>query len=103
MQVFSLFFENKVNGKNQKAESDKMIPIEFAHLKNFDADNHEDNKTHSFLNNFKLNQSERSSMHNRADSVCRNHERILKKRYAPTCQNNKNQWPILHNSHVTQL
>ena len=85
MQVFSLFFENKINGQYQETESDEMVPIKIAHLKHFYTDYHEDNKTYSFLNNFKLNQRKRTAIYNRADSVCRNHKWILKKRNAPAC------------------
>ena len=74
MSSLSLFFENKINGKDQKAEPDKMIPVEFAHFKNFDADNHEDYKTDGLLYDLQLHQCERSTMNSRANSVSRNHE-----------------------------
>ena len=85
MQVFFLFFENKINSQYQKSESDEMVPVKLTHFKHFDADNHEDYKTDGLLDDFKLHQCERSAMHSRAHSVSRNHEWILEKRNTPAC------------------
>ena len=83
MQVFFLFFENKINSQHQESESDEMVPVKFSHFKHFDADNHKDNKTNSFLNDLQLHESKRSAMHNGTNSICWNHEWILKKRDTP--------------------
>ena len=60
-----------------------MIPVEFAHFKEFDGDYHEDDKTDNLLNDFELHQIERSTGDFRADAVGRNHHEILEKSDAP--------------------
>ena len=103
MQAFSLFFENKIHRQNKKSETNQMIPMEFAHFEHLNADNHENNEAHDFLNHFKLHRVERASVDHRTYSVCGNHGGVFKQRNAPTCQDNENQRPILDNTHILQL
>ena len=60
-----------------------MIPVEFTHFENFDADKHENYEADDLLNHLELHQIERATVDHRADPVGRNQCRILKQRHAP--------------------
>ena len=73
----NLFFEGKKHGKDNKDKWKDMVPTEGLCLKHRNHDDGEHGQRNGFLDDFQLNEVERTSVDGWTDAVGRNHEGIL--------------------------
>ena len=69
--VLRLSHEHEINCSNKAEEGGKVIPVETFVLEHKMCQNREYNEGNTLLDYFQLHQGKRSSVSNKADTVCR--------------------------------
>ena len=76
-------FERKKHGKYNQHERNDVVPTEGLGLEHRNDDDGKYDQRDGFLDDFQLNEIERTSVDYRADTVGGNHKKILYQRNAP--------------------
>ena len=88
--VLRLSHEHKIDCANETEEGGEVIPVEAFVLEHEMCQNREYNEGNTLLDYFQLHQGKRSSVSNKADTVCRHLTTVFEESNKPRERNNAN-------------
>jgi len=98
-----LFFENKIDGPDQKGKPHQVVPPEGFCLKKHKGEGGKHHQGDYFLYHFQLDQGEGASIVFIAHTVGRDLKQVFKKGNAPADHNNGKEWEVFAPFHVFEF
>ncbi len=98
-----LFHKHKIYCRHQTDKRSDMVPVELLSLKEQICHDCKDNQGNHFLNDLQLHKTERTSILHETQSVCRDHQTILKEGNCPREGNDTYKRPVIRDMFLLQF
>jgi len=87
----SLLFKNEINCQNKEYRPNQVIQFEGFGFESNQGENHENDQSDHFLNDFQFDEGKRASISGEADFISRNLKHVFEKCDSPADKNDRDQ------------